>query len=306
MLGLALAGPWSGCSVRRLAVNKVATALSEGGGTTFTSDDDPELVRDALPFSLKLMESLLAQTPQHRGLLLSLSSGFTQYSYAFVQPEADRLERTDFQAAEATRARAKRLYLRARAYGQRGLEAAHPGLGAQLARAPREAVKVATIADVPQLYWTAAAWAAAIALGKDDPGLLGEIPQMEALIDRALELDEAWDEGALHAFLITYEMSRQGVAGDPVARAKHHFDRAIELSHGRRAGPYVSFAESVSVEKQDVAQFRQLLQKALALDTQAAPEARLANLISQRRARWLLDHEDDLFLKTAPAGPKPE
>ena len=41
----------TGCSIRRMAVNKVGDALA-GGGTTFASDDDPELVKAAVPFSL--------------------------------------------------------------------------------------------------------------------------------------------------------------------------------------------------------------------------------------------------------------
>ena len=35
-------------------------------------------------------------------------------------------------------------------------------------------------------------------------------PQVEALIDRALELDESFGQGAIHTFLITYEMARRG------------------------------------------------------------------------------------------------
>ena len=61
-LVLSLAG--SGCSVRRLAINKLGDALSGSGGA-FASDDDPELVKAAAPFSLKLMESLLAESPRH-------------------------------------------------------------------------------------------------------------------------------------------------------------------------------------------------------------------------------------------------
>src|SRR5262245_33363955 len=45
----------SGCSMKRFAVNKLGDALA-GGGTTFASDDDPELIKSAVPFSLKLME----------------------------------------------------------------------------------------------------------------------------------------------------------------------------------------------------------------------------------------------------------
>jgi predicted anti-sigma-YlaC factor YlaD len=298
---LALAILATGCSIKRMAVNKVGDALS-GSGSTFSSDDDPELVKAAVPFSLKLMESLLAESPHHKGLLLATSSGFTQYGYAFVQQDADEIEATDYADAEAMRARAQRLYLRARGYGLRGLETAHPGFTNELAADPQKAVAKMKKSDVPQLYWTAAAWGAAVSLGKDDPALVGQIPQMEALIYRALQLDESWGDGAIHGFLISYEMSRQGVSGDPADRAEAHFDRAMELSHGQQAGPLVSFAESVCVEKQDTKRFEELLNRALAIDPDAHPETRLVNLIMQRRARWLLSKEEDLFLNvTKPA-----
>jgi predicted anti-sigma-YlaC factor YlaD len=150
--------------------------------------------------------------------------------------------------------------------------------------------------DVPFLYWTAVSWAAAISLSKDDPQLLAEIPLMEALIDRALELDEGYGQGAIHSFLITYEMSRQGAAGDAAERSKMHFERAIELSKGTLAGPLVAYAEAVCVQKQDLNTFRQLLGQALALNADSWPEHRLENLVMQRRARWLLSKESDLFL----------
>lgn len=298
-----LAGGMTACSVNRLAVNKLGDALASGGGT-FASDDDPELVKAAVPFSLKLMESMLGESPEHRGLLLAASSGFTQYAYAFVQAEADEREATDFAAAQAGRERAKRLYLRARDYGLRGLEVRQKGGRAALTTDPRGAVRRFTKADAPQLYWTAAAWAAAIALAKDDPALIAEIPQMEALIDRAAELDADWGEGAIHGFLITYEMSRQGVAGDAAARSRAHFERAVVLAAGKQAAPFVNFAEAVCVEQQDFAQFESLLQRALAIDADAHPEQRLVNVVMQRRARWLLSRKDDLFLLPAPAAVK--
>src|ERR1043166_4613145 len=86
------------CSIKKLAVNKLGDALA-GGGTTFASDDDPELIKSAVPFSLKLMESLLSESPKHKGLLFATSSGFTQYGYAFVQQDADETEAKDYAAA---------------------------------------------------------------------------------------------------------------------------------------------------------------------------------------------------------------
>src|SRR5438552_11736932 len=188
-------------------------------GASFGSDDDSELIKAAAPFSLKLMESLLAENPRHLGLLSAAAGGFTQYAYAFVQEDADEAEPRDLAAAEALRARARRLYLRAERYGLRGLEVKHPGFGKALLANPKAAVRTASKADVSLLYWTAAAWASAISLSKDNPEIVGQIPAMESLIDRALELDESYADGAIHNFMISYEMSRAGAGGDPVARA---------------------------------------------------------------------------------------
>jgi predicted anti-sigma-YlaC factor YlaD len=286
----------SACSIRRIAVNKLGNALASSG-TTFTSDDDPDLVRDALPFSLKLIESLLAESPRHRGLLFAASSGFTPYAYAFVQEEADEVEDRDLAKATALRTRARRLYLRARDYGIRGLEVKRASFGTALRKDPKVAVRSAAKADVPLLYWTAASWGAAIAHSKDNPDLVADQGIVEALIDRALELDEKFGDGAIHTFLISYEPSRNGAQGDFALRSQKHFDRAMELSGGFQAAPLVSLAEAVAIQKQDQKEFRTLLERALAVDVNAKPEFRLANLVMQRRARWLLTRVDELFLE---------
>ncbi len=285
----------TGCSIKRLAVNKLGNALA-GSGTTFASDDDPELVKAAVPFSLKLMESLLNESPKHKGLLFAASSGFTQYAYAFVQQDAEELEEKDVAAALAMRQRAARLYLRARNYGLRGLETAHPGFTNALRTNALGAVKQLKKKDVPLAYWSAVSWAAAVSVSKNNPDLIADLPKVEALIDRARELDEAFDHGAIHSFLITYELSRQVGQGDSEARARQHFARAVELGGGQMAGPLVSLAQAVSVKNQNGVEFKSLLDRALAINVDAKPEWRLANLIMQRRARWLLAHTEDLFL----------
>ena len=286
----------SGCSVKKFAINKVGDSLANSG-TTYASDDDPDLVGQAVPFGLKLMEGLLAESPKHRGLLFAASSGFTQYSYAYVQEPSEELESDDLARANFLKARARRLYLRARDYGLRGLETKHPGFGAALREESKKAVRSTTRRDVPLLYWTAVSWGAAIALSKDRPDLVAEQPLAETLIDRAYELDPDFAHGAIDQFLISYESARQGVNGDFASRSKQHFDRAVTLTGGQSASPFVAYAESVSVQKQNRGEFEALLQKALAVDPDARPEWRLSNLIAQRRARWLLSREGELFLE---------
>ena len=284
-----------GCSLRRVAVNVAGNALASGGAG-WASDEDPELVREALPFALKTMESLLAQSPRHRGLLLGACSGFTQYAYAFVQSEADYLEAADLAAATAMRARAQKLFLRARDYGLRGLEVDHPGLrqGLQRDQAAVEAVREPQA--VALLYWTGVAWGAAISLQKDNADLVADLPVTAALVRRALALDERFGGGAGYDFFIAYEGGRPAAAGGSVERARMAFERAVELSGGRRAAPYVGFAETVCVATQDRPEFERLLNLALAIDVRIPGPDRLANLLAQRRARWLLGRIDELFI----------
>jgi predicted anti-sigma-YlaC factor YlaD len=52
----------------------------------------------------------------------------------------------------------------------------------------------------------------------------------------------------------------------------------------------------VAVQKQDVKEFESLLNRALAINPDANPDLRLLNTVMQRRARWLLSRESELFL----------
>jgi predicted anti-sigma-YlaC factor YlaD len=287
----------SGCATaKRIAINKLADSLAETG-TTYTADNDPELVGAALPFSLKLVEGLLTQTPEHRGLLTMAASGFTEYAYAYVQQDADAAELDNVERAGELRARARRLYLRARDYGLRGLETRHRGFTKAIVGQKKAVIGECQRTDVPLLYWTAAAWAAAIAISKDHPELIADQPMVEALIDRAFVIEPDFASGALHGFLIQYEMARQGAPGDPIARARSHFDREVALTGGGLAAPFVALAEAVSVATGNRGEFEALLHSALAVDPDARPEWRLQNLIAHKRARWLLSRRDELFVR---------
>ena len=279
-----------GCqSVQRLAVDRVGDSLA-AGGTVFTGDPDPQLVLDALPFGLKTYESLLAASPKHRGLLLASARGFAAYAF-LLQQNADLDSALDYADRRALDKRVSALFLRARDYALRGLALDDDDVEAELA-SNRPLARVRRN-DVALLYWAGAAWAGAIASAKDDPGLLVQLPLAAALMQRALELDEAYEAGAIHEFFVTYEGSRPG--GD-YAAARRHYERALALSRGARASVYLALAEGVCVRQQDAAQFRTLTERALAVDPNGAAEWRLVNHVAQRRAVWLQTRIPDWFI----------
>jgi hypothetical protein len=296
---LLLVLPLGSCSIKRLAVKSVANSLTSGPDV-FGTDDDPELIADALPFGLKTMESLLQVVPDHQGLLLALCKGYTSYSFAFVQSEGDLVVNSDYAKSVQLHDRAYKLYLRALGYGMRGLERNHKGIGAALHQDPARAVIQLQKRDVPMLYWTAAAWGSAISLGKDKPEMLADLPAIRALIERGLVLDESYEQGALHEAMILLEALPE-VMGGSAERARRHFARAVELGHDTRPGPYVTLATTVSVMNQNRQEFTTLLEKALTYDPDKDPANRLQNIVLQRKARALLDRTDEFFVDDATA-----
>src|SRR3982751_1323191 len=162
--------------MQRKAVGMVASTLASSGDV-FTRDDDPELVGDAIPFGLKLYESLLDSAPKNKDLLIATCSNFTQYGVAYLETEAAVLGEAEHhdQVAHLNQ-RALKLYLRAKGYCLRAMEVRFPGIGPKLLTDAEPALAKAEKKDVPLLYWMAASWGSAIGLGIDKPDLVLDMP----------------------------------------------------------------------------------------------------------------------------------
>ena len=292
LLLLLVALTLAACSVKRTAVDMIGDALAGGSGV-YASDDDPDLIREAIPFGLKTYESLLEVSPDHQGLLLAAARGFTAYAY-LLQIDADRVDPVGIEHARELRARASKLYLRGRDHALRGLDIAHPGFTTRLYRDRTAALAMTTQKDVPYLYWAGTAWAGALSAAKSDLNLVAELPIAGALVGRVLELDEAYEFGAAHEFFISYEGSRPGGSAE---KAREHYRHALELSDGMRASTHLALAKAVSVREQNLEGFRALIDAALAVDPERVQRLRLVNTIARRHAQWLESRIPALFVE---------
>ncbi|MCA9544694.1 MAG: TRAP transporter TatT component family protein [Myxococcales bacterium] len=253
-------------------------------------------MRDATAFGLKTIESLLDAEPDHAGLRLAAARGFTQYAFAFLQSEADYVEEADYAQAKHMRQRAWRMFRRARAHGLRGLAIEHADFEARLRKDPAALLAKVDEDEVGLLVWTGLAWAAAVAINKEDAELAADVPLVEPLMQRALALDPGFGGGAIHDFLFSWYTGRpKSAGGDPDKGLAHH-QEGLALAKGQRIAPLVAYAEGVCVKQQDQACFHKYLDEALAFDPDAVPEQRLANLVARKRALWLKGRVEDLFL----------
>lgn len=272
------------CSVRHMLVQGVANELA---GQANQTEDDPVLAREASAFYLKLSESVLKETPGNLKLAEAVSAGFTQYAYAFVAQEADRIEPKDTKAAQKLRERAARLYLRAYRHGMTALDANTPGFSKALAES--KFGPTLNRAQIGVAYWAATAWGGHISLSKDSPETVADLPLAIRLAALAYQVEPTYGEGALAGLMGTFEAARPGGSA---LQATKYFDQAIALGQGKNAGAFVGKAEGVALPANDRAAFEVLLHQALA----ASKERRdLSNEVMRERAQWLLDNVEDLF-----------
>jgi predicted anti-sigma-YlaC factor YlaD len=270
-----------------IIVQNVADELASQGRS---DEDDLLLARDASAFYLKLSESVLRQSPGHLKLAEAVSGGFTQYAFAFVAFEADRIESRDARAAAKLRQRAARLYLRAHRHAMAALEVHQPGFAKALARSSAADWPLLRDVEIGVAYWAAASWGGLIALSKDEPDVVADLPLALRLAQLAWQKQPDHGDGGLVSLMGTFEAARPGGS---TALSAAYFDRAIQLAAGENAGPYVAKAESIALAAGDRIQFEFLLRQAL----KAAASARhdLQNEVMRERAQWLLDSADDLF-----------
>ena len=297
LCALSLLTAMTGCSLDRLATQTVAGLISgSGSDSVMAGDDDPQLVEQALPFTLKLHELLLAELPDDTALLLATGRGFVVYAASFVQRQAERLPDRQIDLRIAELARAKGHYLRAREYLLTGLDLRHPGFRRLLAADDVSAALALTdISSIDYFYWLGAGWLGAISTDPSDLTLVADIPRAGALLEQVAAWDSDYAGGAVHDVLIAYYGGLPEELGGGVQRARRHFELAVAASGGTRARPYVAMA-AVMIRDQDTAQFRTLLQQALTLPMDV-PEYRLQNALDRQHAVWLLDHMEDFFLE---------
>jgi len=283
-------------SIREAAMRDASASMAEAAALSFGRESDPELAAAAMPFALKTLDMLAIENPEQPDIQLAAARAYIQYSNAFLDWEARKIESDDAAAAQALRQRAARLYLRGRDYAIAALDTQYPDPMKQLTENPDVWLSKLKASDVSTLYWLGAGWASAVAVDPSNMDEVANVPLIEKIMRRALALKSDAELGAIHEFFIAYEGSRSPAMGGDPEKAMGHFEQALEVSRGKLASPYVTLALSVMLQHQDVTQFRKLMDQALAIDLESEPDLRLANTLAQEKARWYLDHLDYFFL----------
>lgn len=271
-----------GCMILRKATSSATAPMARDLAASLQTQSDLELVHDGSAAFLLLLDGMLESGQENPDLLIAAAHAQVAYASAFVPRE------------EAVRARA--MYAKARDYGLRALR-----LNRRFNRVwdqPFESFASALPSfkkrDVPALYITANAWAGWIVSSPGSMEAVSQFSKARALMERVLVLDPGYQSGGADLFFGVFFAVQPRGGGQDLARAKDHFERAMQFAGPDALLPHVMFAEFYARNAFDRALFEKTLNDVLAA-TRDPRDQRLMNAAARRRARDLLDRTEDFF-----------
>lgn len=259
----------------------VTSRLGNNLSSAILNQDDPETVKDGAPAYLLLIDSLIEGDPRNVSILIAGAKLYSVYDAVFVE---------DIE-------RARRLSTKAKNYARRAVcleyealcrvdQGAFTELLPALGESPYEAL--------PALYTYALAWALWIQNHSDNWAAVADLPKIEAILNRVVELKDNYEQGQAHLYLGILHAQRPPALGGKPELAKFHFEKALKFSKGQNLTVKVEYAKRYGRMMFDQELHDRLLNEVLNADA-VVPKYTLSNVLAQRQARELLQSSADYF-----------
>jgi hypothetical protein len=270
------------CATNKTMTVAATASLLEDVAKASYKQSDLVLIRQGMPSYLMLIDGMVEALPDNKRLLISAAQLYASYASAFIQD-------TDKEYAAALYARAKDYALRA--LEQNGFKnpATRPfdDFESRLYDLGKK--------DVPYIFWAASCWGSWISLNQGSIEAMAELPRVELLMKRVLELDEAFYYGGAHIFMGVLDASKPRVAGGDLNRARDHFLKAIELGDGKFLMARIYYADYYAKKALDRELFISILEKVRKIPADIPPELTLLNTVAHTKAKEMLNQVDEYF-----------
>jgi len=285
----------SGCGMKKMATNIIGKIATDGM-VAVESEEDVDFARQTAPSLIKTLEVLKQGNPKDARSLTLLSLSYGQYAFGFLEEDMLKFKKGSPEF-EAARTRADLFYRRGREYGIAALISKGSMKTAFKSSIPdfKKAVSKLGKSEVPALFWTSFNWANYLNLHLDDPNTIVDLPRIQAMIDRVIELNPKFYYSSARAFKGVIAASRPKMLGGDPAIAQKEFKQAMDEAPGYLMTKVI-YARYYTKQMQDQELFKKSLNEVLEADAvKNLPEQRLANELAKRMAKLLLLKEKELF-----------
>jgi hypothetical protein len=266
---------------KKLTVGATATLLEEVARASYRQSD-LRILREGMPAYLMLIDGMVQTVPDNEQLLIAAAQSYSSFASLFVEDQDKEY--------------ANLLYERGKQYALRSLEMR--GFKKPLQRSFddfKEGLKRLGKKDVPYIFWAATCWVNWIRLNLDSIEAISELPRVESLMKRALELDEGFYYGGPHLFMGIWFASRPKIVGGDLKKAQEHFLKALDLGQGKFLMAYVYYANYYARKMTDKDLFTSTLQKVLETPAETSPDLVLLNTVAKKQAKELLSRVGEYF-----------
>ena len=270
------------CATNKTMTVGATAALLENVAKAAYRQSDLRLIREGMPSYLLLIDGMVEALPDNERLLISAAQGYASFASAFIQEEDKDYARV--------------LYARAKGYALRALE--QIGIKDPLTT-PFESFEEALTAlgkkDVSYIFWAASCWGNWISLSRGSIAALAELPRVELMMKKVLDIDEGFYYGGAHIFMGILNGSRPKMAGGDLNRGREHFLRALELGRGEFLMTYIYYADYYAKKSFDKKLYVSTLETALKTPADITPDLTLLNTVAHIKAREMLKQADEYF-----------
>jgi len=270
------------CAANKTLTVGATAALLEDIAKSAYRQSDLRLIREGMPAYLMLIDGMVEAVPGNERLLINAAQTYASFASAFIQDE-------DKEYAAVLFARAREYALRA--LNQIGFKnpASKPfdAFEADLSALDRK--------DVPYIFWAASCWGSWISLSQGSIEDLAELPRVELLMKKVIQLDEGFYYGGAHIFMGILNGSKPKVAGGNIELARKHFLKAIELGRGEFLMTYIYYANYYAKKIFDKDLYVSTLETVLKTSAAIMPDLTLINSVAHAKANVMLNEVDDYF-----------
>jgi hypothetical protein len=256
--------------------------LVEDVAKAAAKQSDLRVIREGMPAYLMLVDGMVEGWPDKPELLLAAAQAYSSFN-AVLGDDKDK-EYANLITAKSRDYALKTLVARG---FKDPLKSSFDDFAHDVASCGKK--------DVPYIFWSATCWANWIMLNVDSIEAVAQLPRVQLMMQKALELDEGFYYGGPHLFMGIWFAARPAVAGGDLQKAKEHFLKAIDLGKGKFLMAYVYYADNYARRAADKALFVATLEKVLQTPADSVPELTLINTVAQKKAKALLGRVKEYF-----------
>ena len=266
----------TGCT--SLVVNPLLDPLT----LSLQKQTDLELLEEGSPSLLLLLDGLIAGDPDNVRLLMTATKAYG--AYATILYEDGKTER------------AANMSVKTRDYGislinqLRGLK----NINGQTLDEIEKALAKIQQDQVGYLFWGAYGWALWIQHQEGAAAAMADLPIVELIMLRVVELDDSYYFGGAHIFLGSYYGGRPRIYGGKPEISRKHFERALEINQRQFLLTQVAYAQTYARMMFDRELYLKLLTEVIEeplKDSDMASSNKLAKVMAEK----LIDQVDEFF-----------